>query len=627
MPMRNLKAPHIILFMVCCFCFLSSLNSVSTPILLDEFAHVPAGVSHWELGRFTLYRENPPFVRSLVSLPVWLSRPKTDYSRAGTGHRSEWEVGRDFIQVNNEKSLALFRRARTVVTMFAVACGILIFWWLWRSTGTIPAIIAAALWFSDPNVLAHATAATTDIGTAAVCLYACFFYLHFLRRPSRQLLLLAGFSLGLAEASKFSMLFLYPAWLILAVAYRCFHRPVADEQAEPRARFYTKVFSIILISIIIINAVYNFEDSFMPVGSYRFRSFALSGEKVRKVSDPVNGNRFAGSPLSWLPVPLPRNYLLGLDSQKWEEEIGLKNLSGGVLVNGGFWYSPFITLAYKLPAGTILYFLLSVFAIAAWVLSGKDKKVHFEDFMFWTLGGSFLILLCTQTGVNWPIRYALPAFPFLFMAVARCLRLLCGRPLVRYALLAPLLLNCYDLIAYGKYPISYGNSFAGGPEGAQKIFIGSNFDWGQDLFRLSQWWKDRPEPLPLSVSYYGVLDSEAVGLPQHGIPLAFWEPNTQKDDVNRTERGDFLWAISSNYLHGLPGSISLAGGQNIYASIHSPLLTPENAFARVGYSIYVFKISVHKHQDGPEKAISFDRLLGCIKESHQEDDQGIDATP
>ena len=137
------------------FSYFSSVDLTRTPILLDRTDHVPAGVSHWELGRFTLYRENPPFVRLLTSLPVWLSGPRTDYSKAGGGHRSEWAVGRDFIYANPDICLSLFRRARIVVTMLAVACGILIYWWSRQWAGNVPAVIAAALWFSDPSVLAH----------------------------------------------------------------------------------------------------------------------------------------------------------------------------------------------------------------------------------------------------------------------------------------------------------------------------------------------------------------------------------------------------------------------------------------------------------------------------------------
>ena len=76
---------------------LAAENIRSNPVLIDEYAHVPAGLSYWDFGRHYLYRENPPLVRLLTSLPVWLSSPKISYRNADPSIRSEWEVGRDFI--------------------------------------------------------------------------------------------------------------------------------------------------------------------------------------------------------------------------------------------------------------------------------------------------------------------------------------------------------------------------------------------------------------------------------------------------------------------------------------------------------------------------------------------------
>ncbi len=38
--------------------------------VLTEVGQLPAGISHWELGRFDLYRVNPPLVRLVAALPV-----------------------------------------------------------------------------------------------------------------------------------------------------------------------------------------------------------------------------------------------------------------------------------------------------------------------------------------------------------------------------------------------------------------------------------------------------------------------------------------------------------------------------------------------------------------------------
>lgn len=37
---------------------------------IDEMGHLAAGLSHWEFGRFDLYRVNPPLVRMVAALPL-----------------------------------------------------------------------------------------------------------------------------------------------------------------------------------------------------------------------------------------------------------------------------------------------------------------------------------------------------------------------------------------------------------------------------------------------------------------------------------------------------------------------------------------------------------------------------
>ena len=55
------------------FVFLAMEGITSNPVMVDEYGHVPAGISHWHLGDFQMYRENPPLVCAVSALPVWLS--------------------------------------------------------------------------------------------------------------------------------------------------------------------------------------------------------------------------------------------------------------------------------------------------------------------------------------------------------------------------------------------------------------------------------------------------------------------------------------------------------------------------------------------------------------------------
>ena len=73
----------------------------------DEVAFLPAGISHWQFGRFDLYNVNPPLVRMVAALPVVLATPETDWSRYKpcVGHPPNAQVGRDFIQANGRRVL------------------------------------------------------------------------------------------------------------------------------------------------------------------------------------------------------------------------------------------------------------------------------------------------------------------------------------------------------------------------------------------------------------------------------------------------------------------------------------------------------------------------------------------
>lgn len=65
---------------------------------IDETAHLPAGLSHFETGRIELYAVNPPLVRLLASLPVYAIGPNHDWSRHNSdiSARAEFPVSKDF---------------------------------------------------------------------------------------------------------------------------------------------------------------------------------------------------------------------------------------------------------------------------------------------------------------------------------------------------------------------------------------------------------------------------------------------------------------------------------------------------------------------------------------------------
>ena len=281
-----------------------------------------------------------------------------------------------------------------------------------------------------------------------------------------------------------------------------------------------------------------------------------------------------------LPVPLPKDYMAGLDSQKAEEEVGQLNISGGRLRRGGDWHAPLVTISGKAPLGTLL---LLAAAIATTLFPLRHASLSLLG--VWVPPLFMLGLSCSQTGLNWAARYQLIAFPFLFVGAGRLAQMSKGRPWARFLILLCLLWDASALLRARPFYLSYGNELVGGPVGAQKLFLGSNFDWGQDLLRLKRWCDENPHSLPIAFSFYGAVYPKSVGLQVRPLPGSFEQLDGDGDAMPEIPAGTaypFYWAISSNVLNGMPGLTLLADGTMQQALVRSPLLKPENAAALVG---------------------------------------------
>ena len=608
-PARDTLPVVLFLLVEAAFLWLTLDNADATPVLIDEFAHIPAGVSYWETGRFQLYRESPPLVRYLISFPAWLEGVRVDYSHSGMGHRSELTVGRDYLRANPDRYHDVLRGARYVNIALSLMCGALVFWWARKRHGPVAGFVCSAAWLLDPGIVAFSGAGTTDVGTACFGLVAGYTFWLFLHRPTWRWTLIAGVALGMAQASKFSMLALYPVWLAVLVAMpRC----IPPGSLAPRRPPWGRSLAVLVVSVIVLNGLYLGDGTLRRLDSYTFRSRLLTGMSTSDVHAPPASNRFRGTIMGALPVPFPKDYVLGSDSQKWDEEIKLVRLSGGQLVRGGVWHGPLDTFLLKRPLGTIALVTLAI----AFFLARRGRFCA-ADALPLVTGLALMALLGTQTGLNWADRYAFPAFPFLFLACGRAVQAAWRTGLGRCAVAACVAWNAVALACARPDYLSYANELAGGTRGAVHRFLGSNYDWGQDLARLRNFLDRNPEITPITLSYYGVLSGDAIGIESHPIPDAFLPLDTPRGTGEAkplANQDGFYWIISANLLNGLPiDSIRSVSAIAKNASITSPLLRPEHAIARVGYSLYIFHIVPQRDsQTGPTTLCESD-LVKCLR--------------
>ncbi len=402
---------------------LAYASTRQSPTVLEP-ASLVAGLSHWEFGRFEVFRVNPPLVRMVAALPVMIAGYNEDWSlfQNSPGARTEFQMGSDFIKANGERSIWLFTIARWACLPFSLMGGLFCFFWsreLWRSD--LAGLLSLFLWTFEPNILAHGNLVTSDCAAASIGLGACYLHWRWLKSPVWSRAIYAGLFLGLAELTKTSWLILFLLWPILGLLWVLTDTHTRRQECRPVGIEYSYLFLqyifIFILSIYIVNIAYGFDGSFAKLKEFTFVSRTMTGLSVS--GEP--GNRFSTSRLGELPVPVPRQYLSGIDLQKKDlEDYGQLSYMSGEWKRGGWWYYYLYGLAVKMPHGTQLLILSAITTLVLSRhrrfsgLSNHDISI-IDILVLLTPAFTILVAVSTQLEFNHHFRYILPVFGFLFV--------------------------------------------------------------------------------------------------------------------------------------------------------------------------------------------------------------------
>jgi 4-amino-4-deoxy-L-arabinose transferase-like glycosyltransferase len=314
------------------------------------------------------------------------------------------------------------------------------------------------------------------------------------------MLIACGVALGLAQLSKFTALILYPVFLLLAVLIR-------DRKK------LASLALIFLISLIVLDAGYLFQGIGRRAGDFRFESRLLSILP-------------AG-----LPMPLPADYLEGLDALQLINDVGEypEYLFGRWSREGSPAYY-LVVILFKTPLPLLAALLMAPFA---------RREAKGQSFLW--LPALVLLAFFSTSKVHYGIRYVLPIFPLLFIYASRLVPWLRTRRRALQAAAVALLL-AYPISAIVSTPdtISYFNVLAGGH--GDRILLDSNIDWGQGLKRVRAY-MDREGIDRIGLAYFGHVDPAI-----YGIDWGFPRPDRPG-----------LVAVSANFLHGYPYATYAAG--------------------------------------------------------------------
>ena len=495
-----------------------------------EVCHLPAGISHWQLGVFDLYHVNPPLVRMVAALPILLIRPKTDWaSNYGDPHsQAVWEVGRNFMYNNGYRSFWLMTVARWACIPFALLGGWLCYRWARELYGTWAGLLALSLWCFDPAMIGHGQLIATDAQGATLGVAVLYLFWRWLHQPTWTGAVGVGVVLGLAELTRTTWIILYALFPIVWACWRGVQRPRAA-WAQWR-REAAQGAAMLLLGLYVLNLGYGFEGTFQRLGEYQFVSRHLAGNAEQEAYQRL-GNRFAGTWLGAIPLPLPKNYVQGFDYQKWDFERERWSYLRGEWRTRGWWYYYLYALGIKEPLGTWLLMVLAVVVSVSY--SGYGAGRRNELFLLVPIV-AVGVLVSSQTGLNKHMRYMLPVVPFMFIwgsKVGRAFTL--GDCALGRLVAAGLTWSIASGLWIYPHSLSYFNELVGGPRGGPKHLLFSNISWGQDLLYLRRWYDRHPEARPLAVEYdLSLVNPLVAGIEHIRAPRGPAQPGGTKQEVN-----------------------------------------------------------------------------------------------
>ena len=461
-----------------------------------EPAFLAAGVDHWKQGRFDLYNVNPPLVKCIGAIPAVFLQALSPPPAAEAGRRRlEFIIGLEFVKLNGEATLYMLLLGRLMCIPFALAGAYCAYLWATELYGVSSGTTALAVYVTEPNLLAVGSLLTPDSACCSFFVVSGYTFWKWLKRPTWKSAICAAVALGIAQLTKMSCLLLLVIWPSLFVILwmqsvrKARHRltgnyasigvPKPDRSWHSRFRQPIQLLAMICLSVYIINVGYGFDGSFQRLSEYEFTCSSLTG--FDETGRP--GNRFAKSVVGSVCIPLPRDYVIGLDRQKKDLESypELSYLRGEWRDGGWLWY-----YAYGLIVKTqVSSWCLLTLILLSRLLNAHAKPLLRSEFVLLVPAIALFLIVSINTELNRHLRYSFPCIALTTVFLGQSARAFERFPGFRVFILVGLLTTYSAWVAISTSPhfISYFNEFVGGSNQGEKHLLGSSFDWGQDFLQ------------------------------------------------------------------------------------------------------------------------------------------------
>ncbi|MCS7465543.1 glycosyltransferase family 39 protein [Stieleria sp. ICT_E10.1] len=515
----------------------------SSPVA-DEYGHLYAGIQYWRQGETELFCVNPPLVRALGSVFAVSHWPGLDDFRpdyAAALHlvpgsrveerptaRWEWPFGCQLFNAFPDIFRQRLFLGRMLVSLFAVSATVMLYHWGARLFGAAAGLTAAACWAFQPEVLSHGSLITNDIAVAAAMIISCYFFCQWMSSRRWKEALIGGVLLGICTLCKFTSLLLWPIFLGFAIwRFTQVRSPV----------FVVQAMTAVAMSLIIVGIPYGFDGVGKPLGEIQFLSDGLAGDTATDIPPRYRDRWFAG-----IPSPVPEHFVIGMDRQQYDFQVGLRGFAAGQSGREGWWWFYLYAMLVKLPTGTLIAVFASLL-FGIWRLLDRTQSwnVRFEHSLIACVAVGMIEITAYKSGFARQHRYIFPLYPFLFLLVVAPLALPSAGMTrwVQWTIKAGVVFTVMASLAIAPHWMGAFNALSGGTDRGHFHLHNDASDWGQDCYFLADWIASHPDYRPLQwhpSDPMRYLQPEAFGMPA---------------DILQPKGADRKWMIVSKSLLSL----------------------------------------------------------------------------
>ncbi len=547
--------------------------------VVDEPYHLGSAACLYRDGKHTAGVQHPPLARLVAGVPLWLHNqvPQEAASRTVIGPGETYDVGTRVLFADGQDYWATLRRSRLAMLVFLPVALVYLYLMARWAADEVCAALAVAFCSLDPTVLAHAPLVTTDMPACALFLASIY---HGARWASGQRIsqaLAAGGAAGLAIGTKFSLIIVAPALVLMVLL-----QPVGVLFSTERGRWSLYLRRLPPLRQMAIVLVMSFLSLWML---YLFDIGPIADQRIF-----VGKSEWEALP-GWfktMPLPMP-SFILGLMELYGHNRFGhLAYLNGDIGLHGWWWYFPEV-IALKMPSAALLALVLAVIAAAC----RRSKAINASLFLLLLPAGLFF-LAALSARINIGIRHILPVLPVIYLFIAIQLKH------ARWRIVAAVLLAATAAQTIPAHPnyLGYFNEIAGGSQGAERYVLDSNLDWGQDIAQLAEW-LNAPEQAgrPYALRLFAYPEEDLVKV-----------LGLDPDALHRPPTG--LVAVSKNVRHGLVGATIIDRGARIELPDYS-WLARYPVVKHIGTSIDVYEVdSQVEPEPGERESIRPDQVQG-----------------